>query len=69
MLCLLSSCTCAQVYNVTPYLRFHPGGADWLMQGAGRDAGLLFNKYHAWVNADMLMSACLVGMLAPESSP
>ena len=54
---------------MTPYLRFHPGGADWLMQGAGRDAGPLFNKYHAWVNADMLMSACLVGMLAPERSP
>ena len=51
---------------MTPYLRFHPGGADWLMQGAGRDAGPLFNKYHAWVNADMLMSACLVGLLAPE---
>jgi len=51
---------------VTPYLRFHPGGAAWLLKGAGRDAGALFDKYHAWVNADMLLSACLVGLLAPE---
>jgi len=54
------------VYNVTPYQRFHPGGAAWLLKGAGRDAGALFDKYHAWVNADMLLSACLVGLLAPE---
>lgn len=51
---------------MTAYLRFHPGGVAWLMKGAGRDASALFNKYHAWVNADMLLSECMVGLLAPE---
>lgn len=57
---------CLQVYNVTPYLRFHPGGVDYLMLGAGKDATALFNKYHRWVNVDMMMSSCLVGLLAPR---
>lgn len=34
-----------QVYNVTPYLRFHPGGVEELMRGAGRDATRLFGEY------------------------
>lgn len=55
-----------QVYNVTPYLKFHPGGVDYLMLGAGKDATALFNKYHWWVNIDMMMNSCLVGLLAPR---
>lgn len=58
--------TILQVYNVTPYLKFHPGGADYLMLGAGKEATALFNKYHRWVNIDMMMNACLVGLLAPR---
>ena len=36
---------------MTPYLRFHPGGADTLLEAAGKDGTALFNTYHAWVNA------------------
>ena len=54
----------AQVYNITRYLKFHPGGVDWILKGAGRDCTVLFQKYHAWVNADMLLKECLIGMLA-----
>lgn len=32
------------VYNITPYLRFHPGGEDELMRVAGRDGTKLFSK-------------------------
>ena len=53
-----------QVYNVTPYLNFHPGGLDWIMKGAGLDATTLFNKYHAWVNAEFMLEKCVVGHLA-----
>eukprot|EP00898_Chlorokybus_atmophyticus_P001101 jgi/Chlat1/1992/Chrsp158S02294 len=52
-----------KVYNISPYLSFHPGGRDKLMLGAGRDGTTLFNKYHAWVNADFLMEKTLVGVL------
>ena len=59
------------MYNIAPYMKFHPGGVDMLMQGAGTDSTRLFQKYHAWVNADMLLQGCLVGTLAPagESVP
>ena len=53
-----------QVYNITPYIKFHPGG-NILMQGAGKDSTVLFQKYHAWVNADMMLQSCLLGQLDP----
>ena len=31
-----------KVYNMTPYLKFHPGGVDQLMRIAGRDGTRLF---------------------------
>lgn len=40
-----------------------------LLQGAGKDATQLFNKYHPWVNADALMEACLIGSLAQTAPP
>ncbi|KAJ4749242.1 Cytochrome b5 reductase 4 [Rhynchospora pubera] len=52
-----------RVYNLSPYLKFHPGGLDMLMKAAGKDCTSLFNKYHAWVNADFLLEKCLVGFL------
>ena len=67
-MCLTHIVFALQVYNITRYLKFHPGGVDWIMKGAGRDCTVLFQKYHAWVNADMLLKECLVGMLAPPQT-
>ena len=44
---------------------FHPGGTKFLMMAAGKDGTALFNKYHRWVNADMILKKTLVGRLAP----
>lgn len=55
-----------RVYNIGPYMKFHPGGVDMLMKGAGKDCTALFNKYHAWVNAEFLLEKCLVGYLDPN---
>nr|CAD1817545.1 unnamed protein product [Ananas comosus var. bracteatus] len=52
-----------RVYNISPYMKFHPGGVDMLMKAAGKDCTSLFNKYHAWVNAEFLLEKCLVGYL------
>lgn len=52
-----------KVYNVTRYLEYHPGGAEQLMRGAGKDATGLFDEAHAWVNIDQLLAKCLVGPL------
>ncbi|KAK1281868.1 Delta(8)-fatty-acid desaturase [Acorus calamus] len=52
-----------RVYNISPYMKFHPGGVDMIMKAAGKDCTSLFNKYHAWVNAEFLLEKCLVGTL------
>jgi cytochrome b involved in lipid metabolism len=51
------------VYNLTPYLRFHPGGAKILHSVLGKDGTKMFIKYHAWVNAPALLERCIVGMI------
>jgi cytochrome b involved in lipid metabolism len=52
-----------KVYNITPYLPFHPGGKGELMRGAGKDSGQLFLEIHPWVNWDGMLGECLVGIL------
>ncbi|KAI0473593.1 hypothetical protein GGR56DRAFT_695979 [Xylariaceae sp. FL0804] len=55
-----------RVYNLTPYLGFHPGGAPELLRAAGRDGTRLFADVHPWVNYDAMLAACLVGLLVAE---
>ncbi|GEM09426.1 cytochrome b5 reductase 4 [Rhodotorula toruloides] len=50
-----------KVYNVGPFLRYHPGGAGEMMRAAGKDV-----LAHAWVNYETLLENCLVGFLVPE---
>ncbi|KAF3437932.1 hypothetical protein FNV43_RR20688 [Rhamnella rubrinervis] len=52
-----------RVYNLYPYMRFHPGGVDKLKKAVGKDCTSLFNKNHAWVNEEFLLEKCLVGIL------
>ncbi|GFZ50595.1 Uncharacterized protein JCM24511_08353 [Saitozyma sp. JCM 24511] len=52
-----------KVYNITPYLSYHPGGVDELMRVAGRDGTKLFMLTHSWVNMEYLLQECMVGML------
>ncbi|KAI8380600.1 cytochrome b5-like heme/steroid binding domain-containing protein [Choanephora cucurbitarum] len=55
-----------KVYNITPYLKFHPGGVKDLMRCAGKDGTKLFMMTHSWVNMDYLMEKCMVGFLVPS---
>lgn len=57
-----------KVYNITPYLPFHPGGEGELMRAAGKDGEKLFMEYHPWVNWDSMLGACLVGIMVSESA-
>ena len=44
-----------KVYNMTPYVKFHPGGIPQLMLGAGTDCTDLFNEKHPWVNGHSML--------------
>ncbi|XP_074602881.1 cytochrome b5 reductase 4-like [Brevipalpus obovatus] len=66
-------CINRAVYNVTPYMDFHPGGIDQMMRGAGKDCTDLFNSVHSWVNYGGMLKKCYVGKLqegtfAPKAS-
>lgn len=46
-----------KVYNITPYLPFHPGGEKELMRAAGRDGTTLFG---ALIPISLLLVAALM---------
>ncbi|KAI0466180.1 hypothetical protein F4859DRAFT_334586 [Xylaria cf. heliscus] len=56
-----------RVYNISPYLPFHPGGEPELLRAAGRDGTKLFGEIHPWVNYETMLSSCLIGLLVDES--
>lgn len=39
-----------KVYNISPYLAYHPGGSTILERVLGKDITALYDKYHRWVN-------------------
>lgn len=57
-----------KVYNIGPYLPYHPGGEAILKKILGSDATALFDKYHRWVNIDGLVGVLQVGYLDTGSS-
>lgn len=54
------------VYDCSSWIRFHPGGADTIMEAAGRDGTLLFDHYHRWVAADVMLAPFVVGIFDPR---
>ncbi|XP_015456138.1 cytochrome b5 reductase 4 isoform X3 [Pteropus alecto] len=56
------------VYNVSPYMEYHPGGEDELMRAAGSDGTDLFDQVHRWVNYESMLKECLVGRMAVKSA-
>ena len=55
-----------KVYNITPYLPYHPGGEPELMKAAGRDGTKLFGEVHPWVNWEGMLEPCLIGIAVAE---
>ena len=54
------------MYNITPYMPYHPGGEPELMKAAGRDGTKLFGEVHPWVNWEGMLENCLMGILVDE---
>ncbi|RHY35035.1 hypothetical protein DYB32_000439 [Aphanomyces invadans] len=57
-----------KVYNLTPYLRYHPGGIGKLMLSAGGDCTTLFNESHAWVNGHGMLEVPTSSHTVPTPS-
>lgn len=54
-----------KVYNITPYVYFHPGGDKEIVRCAGRDGTKLFMSTHNWVNYEHMLDKCLIGFYVP----
>jgi cytochrome b involved in lipid metabolism len=55
-----------KVYNISPYLPFHPGGEGELKRAAGKDGTKLFMEVHPWVNWENMLGECMVGIMVSE---
>eukprot|EP01060_Flectonema_neradi_P039837 TRINITY_DN8923_c2_g1_i1.p1 TRINITY_DN8923_c2_g1~~TRINITY_DN8923_c2_g1_i1.p1 ORF type:complete len:508 (+),score=62.76 TRINITY_DN8923_c2_g1_i1:81-1526(+) len=55
-----------RVYDVTLFGSYHPGGEDVLLPCAGKDATLMYNKYHPWVAVEAMMGNFCIGTFDPR---
>ncbi|VDL19918.1 unnamed protein product [Hymenolepis diminuta] len=58
----------AEVYDVTPFLEYHPGGPQILAEHAGTDATEPFRCAHAYISLNMI-SRLKKGSLVPSNRP
>ncbi|KAF1913863.1 hypothetical protein BDU57DRAFT_325645 [Ampelomyces quisqualis] len=58
-----------KVYNISPYLPFHPGGEGELRRAAGKDGTKLFMEVHPWVNWENMLGECMVGIMVSDEQP
>ncbi|SCN59651.1 cytochrome b5, putative [Plasmodium chabaudi chabaudi] len=52
-----------KVYDVTYYLKYHPGGEDPLTKRAGTDVTDDVLGYHSWVNVEKILENTYLGDL------
>ena len=56
------------VYDITMYLDYHPGGIDILRPCFGKDMTELYNKYHSYIRIDGFIGKFKIGYIKkPES--
>eukprot|EP00588_Corethron_pennatum_P024486 CAMPEP_0194315058 /NCGR_PEP_ID=MMETSP0171-20130528/11866_1 /TAXON_ID=218684 /ORGANISM="Corethron pennatum, Strain L29A3" /LENGTH=274 /DNA_ID=CAMNT_0039070711 /DNA_START=47 /DNA_END=871 /DNA_ORIENTATION=- len=55
-----------RVYNITPYLHYHPGGVKIFNGLLGTDCTDQFDRYHPWVNIDGLVANLYIANLASK---
>lgn len=56
------------VYCLTEYLEFHPGGINIITLLKDKDLLPWFNKHHRWISYEKLLQTCFVGIYVEEKS-
>ena len=56
------------VYDITMYLDYHPGGVDILKPCFGKDMTELFNKYHSYIRIDGFIGKFKIGYIKKAES-
>ena len=56
------------VYDITMYLDYHPGGVDVLKPCFGKDMTELFNKYHSYIRIDGFIGKLKIGYIKKTES-
>ena len=56
------------VYDITPYIKCHPGGVKILEKVYGKDMTALYNKFHAYVNIDAMIGGLKIGTIKKAQS-
>lgn len=54
------------VYNVSPYMEYHPGGEEELMRAAGSDGTDLFDQVRYWTQSFYHSASVLLGSVAGQ---
>ncbi|CAH1760953.1 8395_t:CDS:10 [Entrophospora sp. SA101] len=57
------------VYDITNFIKYHPGGEDILLFAAGRDATQAFETYHELGKPDLILKKHFVGILTSNELP
>ena len=55
-----------KVYNVTPYLPYHPGGEEIIRRCGGGDGTEDFDAAHRYINGHGMLLKCYVGPLVDD---
>ncbi|KAI4839416.1 hypothetical protein MKS88_001966 [Plasmodium brasilianum] len=50
-----------KVYDITHYIKYHPGGEDILLEQAGKDITNYVFQYHPWVNVERILANTYIG--------
>ncbi|CRG96729.1 cytochrome b5-like heme/steroid binding protein, putative [Plasmodium gallinaceum] len=52
-----------KVYDITLYLKYHPGGKKILLNQSGKDITEFVLKFHPWVNVEEILKHTLIGYI------
>lgn len=51
------------VYDLTTYLKNHPGGPEIILNNAGKDCTEIFIALHPWINYKIALRVWLIGYI------